>query len=67
VPTVEYLWSSHSSLWRYAPGRAETGESPDPFRVEPSPVPYPEPFPWPHEPDWTRPVGIRPGSAASNN
>jgi hypothetical protein len=54
----EYLWGSHSALWRYAPGRAEAGESADPFRPERPPVPQPEPFPWPPEPDWTRPVGI---------
>jgi hypothetical protein len=58
----EYLWTSHSALWRYAPGRADTGDSPDPFEL----VPYPEPFPWPHEPDWTRAVGIRSGAAVSN-
>jgi hypothetical protein len=67
VHTLEYLWDSYSALWRYAPGRAETGKSPDPFRSERSPVPYPEPFPWPHEPDWTRAVGIRSGSAVLGN
>lgn len=63
----EYLWTSRSALWRYAPGRAEGRESAEPFRPEPLPVPYSEPFPWPAEPDWTKPVGIGPGSPVSSN
>jgi hypothetical protein len=63
----EYLWGSHSALWRYAPGRREPGESADPFRPDRPPVPHPEPFPWPTEPDWTRPVGIEHRTAASGN